>query len=254
MLTYNHKQAGKLVCDYMDHIKIKYGIWGEDMKILLIDDDLTFACQLREDALAYFGHDVTVIIETQYRLSSDDDIDAFFITIQSDDLRGFELAQALQEKYKDPLVIFVSNNAELVFKALAIGMFQFIRKELYQEDLEAVFPQLKAELEKRIYSITIETSGRTLTIIPPRIEYFVVINHELIVVSNNQPTVLRSTVKKALNLFHYPYLVQIRRGTVVNLDYVTSVKGHILMIDEKSFTISRKYYADFKSAWKKYHI
>ncbi|HAN57755.1 MAG TPA: hypothetical protein DCQ45_02055 [Erysipelotrichaceae bacterium] len=47
------------------------------MKILLIDDDLTFACQLREDALAYFGHDVTVIIETQYRLSSDDDIDAF---------------------------------------------------------------------------------------------------------------------------------------------------------------------------------
>ncbi len=77
MLTYNYKQAGKLVCDYMDHIKIKYGIWGEDMKILLIDDDLTFACQLREDALAYFGHDVTVIIETQYRLSSDDDIDAF---------------------------------------------------------------------------------------------------------------------------------------------------------------------------------
>lgn len=256
MIKYRHieEMVGNLLYIILIRSKLntKYGIWGENMKILLIDDDLTFSRRFRQDFLNYFGEDVDFIIETQYHLIDCSDIDVFFLAIKKNEQSSLQIAKAIRDIQKDPLLIFVSEDAQLVFEALSVGTFQFIRKGNYEDDIKVVFPQLKSELERRIYTVNVECNGRTLAIVPSRIEYFIVLDHELIIEMNDQEIVLRSTVKNALALFHYPHLVQIRRGTVINLDFIDVLNGHEVSVKGKTFTISRKYYLNFKEVFEHY--
>lgn len=150
------------------------------------------------------------------------------------------------------IVIFVSSHNDLVFNTLSLGIFEFIRKDQYQEDFEKCMKELMCYLKKHREFILLTIKGRKTKIFVKNIKYILSIGHEITIHCYDCEISFRSTMAEVLDIIHSKNIVQIQRGMSINLDYIDVVKKWEVISDDGHFQIGRKYQKSFLESYEEY--
>lgn len=227
------------------------------MNVIIIDDDKQFAETLKKDFYNYFyqiEEDITLTLKCDDFLNIDiEELDVAFIDIDLNICNGINIAKYLRKMHPHLIIIFVSRREELVFKTLSTGVFQFIRKSKYEEDIPVVFHQLKKHILKNFDKKIIIVNGRKTVIKTNSIQYILSIGHDVIIKTESAQYTIKSTIQEILDIFNSYYLIQIQRNLIINFTFIKDVKGHfIITMDDSEYKIGRKYQKNFFNQYEEF--
>ncbi len=218
------------------------------MDVLIVDDDLCFAEMIKNDVLTFFSglyDDISIeILNDDFKKIVDySSFDLIFLDI---DLRtnynGINIGLYVQSNFPNAIIVFVSSHEELVFSALSIRFFQFVRKSKYQTDIIKVLKQLKKYMDENIKKTVIKVNGRMHLIKFSEIIYLMSIGHDLIIKTIHEEFTVHTSLIKFMSVINYKELVQIERNLIINLNFtkdVTRIK--VIMFDDAEHNVGRKY-------------
>lgn len=229
------------------------------MNILVVDDDNYFADKLKKDLKKFFENiytDLTItnISSNFYTLLDYDDVNLLFLDIDlNEKYNGINLATYIKSKFPNIILVFTSTHDDLVFPALSVDFFQFIRKSRYDLDSIKVFKEINNFLSQQDKKIIIKINGRRLIIKLTNIKYILSIGHELFIKTVDNDYVIKSSLKKFSKNINHEDFVQIERGLIINLNYIKNIiKNKILTVDDETYIIGRKYSADFLKKYEEF--
>ena len=218
------------------------------MNVVIVDDDLEFAKLIEKDVSQFFSRlydfvSIDIINDDFKRIEDYSSIDLVFLDIDlKKEYNGINIGQFIQDYFPKAIIVFVSIHEELVFSALSIRFFQFIRKAQYQTDIVKVLKQVKKYMGENIKKILIKVDGRTHVIKFSEIIYLMVIGHDLIIKTIDDELTIHSSLMKFMNQVDYKELVQIERNLVINLNYAKEVmRIKVVMYDDVEHNVGRKY-------------
>lgn len=218
------------------------------MDVLIVDDDLYFAEMIKNDVLTFFSglyDDISIeILNDDFKKIVDySSFDLIFLDI---DLRtnynGINIGLYVQSNFPNAIIVFVSSHEELVFSALSIRFFQFVRKSKYQTDIIKVLKQLKKYMDENIKKTVIKVNGRMHLIKFSEIIYLMSIGHDFIIKTIHEEFTIHTSLIKFMSVVNYKELVQIERNLIINLNFtkdVTRIK--VIMFDNAEHNVGRKY-------------
>ncbi|WP_050637077.1 LytR/AlgR family response regulator transcription factor [Candidatus Stoquefichus sp. SB1] len=229
------------------------------MNILIIDDDLCFSKIIKKDILSFFSDfydDISIeVINTDFKKVVEySTIDLIFLDIDlKTKYNGINIGQYIQSNFPKAIIVFVSSHEELVFSALSVRFFQFVRKSKYQTDIIKVLKQIKKHIDENIKKTVIRVNGRSHVIKISEIIYLMSIGHDLIIKTINNEFTIYSSLVKFMNEVDYKELVQIQRNMVINLNFtkdVTRIK--VIMFDDVEHNVGRKYQNNLIEKYEEY--
>lgn len=220
------------------------------MTIAIIDDDILFSHQLKNEIEKY---DLLKEMKIDIYNKNFNDIeinqyDLLFIDMILVETDGLSLAKKITNKLVK--IIFISNNESLVYNCFDIHLYFFIRKEFYQDDMK--------RLNNKFYKDFIETNKQYLVNEKDHI-YLKYVNIIYIQSQRNQCTFYTSkqnyqqyiTLKKCESIFcQNDAFYKINSYTIINFKYVTKINSKtVTLTNNMIFNISRK----CKDIIEKYH-
>lgn len=111
------------------------------MKTVIIDDDINFASKLKDYLISYNS-----CFEVEIN-NYDKEFELYFLDIDMPEIDGITYARRIKDNYPLAKIIFISYRSDLVFDAIKVFPFSFIRKEKMIEELPMVIDKI-CELEK----------------------------------------------------------------------------------------------------------
>lgn len=223
------------------------------MKIAIFDDDAIFSQNLSNELKKYYKKLIVPIeiniISNNFSLDSFENLDIAFIDINLNGKNGIALAKYMTDISPKILIIFISSRDELVFNALSVPTFQFIRKSKFKEDCAKVFNQLYKYIQTYNKKIILEINDRKTVINLNEIEYLLSFGRDLLIKMISNDYIIVSTLKEIMHKIEeksYYDLIQINRNQIVNLNYVTHIKSSkVILNDNIEYPIGRKYKSAF---------
>lgn len=220
------------------------------MNVLIIDDDIEFAKYFEKLFYNFFSkrfENITLkIITDNFSYLVHTDIDICFIDIDLKSKNGINIASYIKKISEKTIIIFVSSKEELVFKALSVGPFHFIRKSHIDEDSIIVFNNLFNYLERNQKKLLLNINGRKTMIQLLEIEYILAIGKDLVIIGNNFEFSLKSSIKSFLDQVYnvkYYNLIQINRNIVINMCYIENIeKTKLTLKNGIEYNIGKVYY------------
>lgn len=229
------------------------------MNILVVDDDDYFANKLKIDLNNFFKNfyaDLTITnISSNFHTVLDyDDVNLLFLDIDlNEKYNGINLATYIKSKFPNILLVFTSTHDDLVFPALSVDFFQFIRKSRYDFDSRKVFKEINNYLSRQDKKIMIKIKGRRSVIKVTNIKYILSIEHELFIKTVDNDYIIKSSLKKFSENLNHEDFVQIERGLIINLKFIKNIiKNKILTVDDETYTVGRKYSANFLKKYEEF--
>lgn len=230
------------------------------MQILIVDDDIVFSNNLSNEFKNYFSKlfdtiDIQ-IISKEFSLDTKINADVVFIDIDLNGKNGIALAKYIKSISPKTLIIFISYKEELVFNALSVTTFQFIRKSKFKEDSIRVFKQLYQYVQENDKKIILEINGRKNVIKINEIQFILSFGRDLLIKTILHEYVLVSTIKKIIELLEnksYYDIIQISRSVAINLNYISNIEANtVILQDESSHTIGRIYKSNFMKKYEEF--
>lgn len=223
------------------------------MKLAIFDDDIIFSQNLSKEFNEYYKKLISPIeieiISKNFSLDSFDDLDIAFIDIDLNGKNGIALAKYMTDISPKILIIFISSRDELVFNALSVPTFQFIRKSKFKEGCAKVFNQLYKHLQIYNKKIILEINGRKTVLNLNEIQYLLSFGRDLLIKTIINDYIIVSTMKEIMHKIEeksYNDLIQISRNQIVNLNYVNNIKSsNVILNDGSKYSIGRKYKSTF---------
>lgn len=228
------------------------------MKIAILDDDVEFSKSFKDLVNPYLKNilsnaQIQIINTNFYKVISDNKFDILFIDIDLKETTGIKLAKLLKKIDINTIIIFVSSRNELVFNALTVQPFQFIRKSNLVEDLQITLKLIKNHFQKYSKLITIDLYGRKTSIKISDIVYIESIGHEISIITEDDSYTYRSSLKEISKLIDSKDFCRIQKSIIINFNFVKEIiKNDIFLKNGNIFTISRHYKKDVMQNYKEY--
>lgn len=165
------------------------------------------------------------------------------LDIDMPEMDGYAIAEIINKKYAEILILFVSNREELVFQAFAYKPFRFLRKNYLEIELVHALRKAFEILEIRKKKETlIECKGEKILLAHTDIVYLQMMNRKVnIFLQDGEVLLVRSTMKGMLEKLNDSKIVLINSGCAVNTDYVTRYSADIVFLKNgEGFPISRE--------------
>ena len=230
------------------------------MNIAIVDDDVHFSNMfntLIQDYLPkiFSSYKVTIISDNFFSILSDSHFDIIFLDIDLNNLTGIGIASFLKNnKNNNPLIIFVSSKNELVFDALSVQPFHFIRKSNLLEDTYLIFNLLNNYYKNNKSLITINFHGRKTSIKINNIIYLESEGHNTNIITLDNVFSYRCTMKKLLEEINSNAFIQIQKSITINFIFVEEIDkdNNIILRNGNIFSISRHFKHDVLIKYKDY--
>lgn len=214
------------------------------MKTVIIDDDLQFAERLKNELVKYDFMEFDIEIN-----NDDDEFDLYFLDIDMPEVDGIAYAKNIKMKFPHARIVFVSYRSDLIFDAIHVFPFSFIRKEYFKEELLAVLDRIR-ELEmqeEKVLSIHDQ-----LSIPLDHICYIEKKGSYAYVNTENHVYKLRKSLNTLFDFLNR-HFVYINKGTIINLCYVDSYQNdEIRLINGTILYLSRGRRNEFRLSYLKY--
>lgn len=204
------------------------------MNIAIIDDDLIF--------LKHFNliiHEYTNKIFEHFTIDTYNNTDflqkyynIYFIDIDLIDKNGIDFAIEIKKYNKNALIIFVTSKNNLIFNAIVVQPFYFIRKSNLKTDVNTAFMLLKDYFNKKqIYSFKYESMEIKLFI--DDIIYFETNDHLTTIYTTYKQYHIYKSLKSLLTEINSWLIIQVNRKQCVNIDYITDIKYNFLTLNNQ---------------------
>ncbi|MCD7892840.1 MAG: LytTR family transcriptional regulator DNA-binding domain-containing protein [Erysipelotrichaceae bacterium] len=228
------------------------------MNFYIVDDDRLFSQKLKKDINLYFNDlddlSITIISESFEKILDVKMIDVIFLDVDlNTSYTGLNLATYIQHNFPNVILIFISNHEEFVFPALSYNIFQFIRKNNYDNDLNTVLSQLNKHLLENNKKIIIQQNGRKTSIQINEIKFIMVMGHDLFIKTINNDYTIVSSLKKFMEQINNIDFIQIQKNVVINFNYAKEVKKtKVILIDNQEFNVGRIYKQNLMSQYEEF--
>lgn len=226
------------------------------MKVVVIDNDNVFLKQflvMIEPLCNELYKKCEIISYSKFQQDIENNSDVIFLDIDLDDINGIDIAKQIRDGNKNTKIIFVTSNNHLVYNALTVQPFYFIRKNQLESDLSTAFTLLKdAVQEKDIYSF--QYNGMDKSIYIEDIVYIDVNDHLCSLhMSNKQEYHFYKPLSKIVKEIDSDVFCQIHKKYYVNLKYVKLMKRNtVKLLNGDEFIVGRKYKDSIIEAFGKY--
>ena len=165
------------------------------------------------------------------------------------DMDGISYARSIKKKYPFSRIIFVSYRSDLVFDAIQVFPFSFVRKEKMNEELPMVLEEI-CELEKDKKKMLKINEQFSLPV--DNICYIEKRGSYAHIYTESNVYKLRKSLSNIFD-FMNSHFVYINKGTIVNMKYVNEYqKENIILKDGTVLYMSRGRRSEFMLSYLKY--
>lgn len=176
-------------------------------------------------------------IETYYK----ENFDIVFLDIDMPEMGGIDVAQLINLKNSNTMIIFVTSKDDLVYESFKAQPFRFIRKSKLNEEISEAILAAYKQFNNSSYKINIKIENK---------DYSIDINNILYIESNRNYIIIKTTNhkefkyrdsinKKEKDLESHGF-IRTHFGYLVNQKYIYCVKGFsVILKDNIKIPVSR---------------
>lgn len=225
------------------------------LKIALCDDDKYELDQLNSMIVRYCEEKNIKALTFTYvtgegLLRSAKKFHIIFLDIKMDNMDGIEVAKMIRADDKRVKIIYVTNFSNYQTDAFSVRAFGYVTKpityEILHKQLDDVIEYSQLEENRAAFTFDTDLGIKTLNI--DDIYYFESYNHKIKVVTKGRSLEISDSINNVLNNFKSYGFSMPHKSFVINLLYVSSIKGYdITLTDGDIIPISQKRAVGFKS-------
>lgn len=179
--------------------------------------------------------------------------DLILLDIELPDINGMDVARKLRKIDNSVMIVFVTNMAQFAIKGYEVNAFDFIVKPVsyinFALKLERVVDIIKTKTEIKIM-VTVDDESKFITAM--EICYVEVIKHRVIYHTINGIFESYGTLKKIEPILLKADFAKCNNCYLVNLRYVSRVKGYTVTVASEELQISHPKKKDFVRALNDY--
>lgn len=220
------------------------------MNILVLEDDQIFSDVLVK-RITEFYIEQKIDINISIKLDTSINYDVAFIDIDlNQDLNGIEIAKTLKENKQIQHILFVSHLQHLVFDALTIQPFYFIRKSNIEKELEIALQLLKnvTKIDK-VLSLTV--NGRKKVFKESDVYYVEIMNHDAYIHLGSETLKVVASMQEIVQEISPNHLLRIHRSYAIHAKHIKEIKiDEVILDNNEIIPIGRKYKESFMSDYK----
>lgn len=220
------------------------------MNVLILEDDQIFS-DLLVKKITVFYKQQNIEIKIHSNLNNSMYYDVAFIDIDlNQDLNGIEIAKSLKENKQVQHVLFVSHLQHLVFDALMIQPFYFIRKSNIENELDIALQLLKniTKIEK-VLSLTV--NGRKKIFKESDVYYVEIMNHDAYIHLGNETLKVAASMQEIIQVISPTHLIRIHRSYAIHAKHLKEIKvDEVILDNNERVPMGRKYKDTFMNEYK----
>lgn len=231
------------------------------LRIAVCDDDQAISHSYKDRIKALFESkhvDATIFNYTKGSKLIEDckeiPFDLIFLDIDMPEMSGFDVAEKIIEIIEDPVIIFITNEEQLVYRSLRYSPFRFIRKTYIVAELnEAIVSFLDLHFKRSKTQIFNCVNGELVAINIKDIMYIESNKHKVTVYTQKKDFVTKvkiSELEESLKNFGF---IRVHIGYLINMKYIYSIeKTEIIFMNQASVPMSRHRTEQVKTEFQKY--
>ena len=203
------------------------------MRIYILDDDMDFINELCSLINQY-------IADKEYIINKDpfQQYDIYFLDIDLPDINGIEVAKTIKQLNNESIIIFISHREDLIFDALEVFPYYFIRKRRLKSDIHKVIYRIHEIINSQY--ISVDTTYGIVQINVSHIYYIEKLGHYSYIKTKDESIKVNKPLKwfvKELNDHIFEYVNQ---SVLINVKHIINEnKEYVVMKDYNKFYYSR---------------
>ncbi len=215
------------------------------MRVGICDDDDSFIEIVKHTLLKYVNKDEIIVFKNDDMLVMnilDEKLDVLFLDIEMPFRNGIEIGDKLAKVCPELNIIFLTNKAEMVFRALYCQPFRFIRKNRINEEFDEAITSLKKKVFKENYILEFPSKNETYKLKLTDITYMESKKHYIDIHMNDSVLKVRGKLSDyEERLCDYGFF-RTHVGFLVNVRFVYRITASMVELDDKTkLPVSKKY-------------
>ena len=230
------------------------------LEIAICDDDKYELDQLNTMIAKYCNEKNIKIFTSIYEkgeelLHSTKKFHIIFLDIQMDQINGIEVAKIIRSKDKNVKIIYVTNFSNYQTDAFSVRAFGYVTKPFTYEtickQLDDAIEYTKMEKDKINFTFDTNLGIKTLNL--EDIYYFESCDHKIEIVAKDRTYKINDSITNIIHNFKRYGFSMPHKSFVVNLYYVSSIKGYdVSLTSGDLIPISQKRAVEFKADFHSY--
>lgn len=234
--------------------KKSYYIWALDdkimyvrgciMKIAIIDDDLNFCQNLKNNIMTHYQFS-DFSVDIYDRILSEiytKEYDIVFLDVLLEDGKSFDKGRQIKDLIPQTIIVYMSIYEQFVYDSYKEDSFFFIRKSNIDNDLDDVFEKFKKLYLEKQKMVNIVLNGQTINIPEEKILFIESQKNtnKIIIHLLNESFEVYSSLKSFLKKLDSHNFYKLNSYIVINLNHLESIeKDSLYLINGQEIRFTR---------------
>lgn len=232
-------------------------------RIAVCDDTREECCQVVELARHFFERrELEIELETYSSmdalLACEKKYDLYFLDVLMSGISGIEGAASLVERYKNPVIVFITSSLESAVDGYRVNAAGFLLKPVNQKDFDETMERvMKQRLNLKEESISVVINRVPVKLQLERVLYFENRLHRVYAILTDGSEFAIGQRLSALQeeLADQETFLRCHQSYIVNLEHVVGLQDSCFLMDGKEqVPISRTFYKQSKNAYYHYRL
>ena len=216
------------------------------LRIAVVEDDKTYAAQLKEYLVRY-GTEKNQKISVALFPDGEDivtdysaEFDIILMDVEMTFMDGMTTAERIREKDNEVVIIFITNMPQYAIQGYKVDALDYVLKPIsyfaFSQRIDRALTRVK---KKEATYITVAQKGGKKKLNVDKICYVEVRDHDLIDHSTKGDIVTKSSMKEAEDTLGGTKFFRCNRCYLVNLEYVEDFRGNDVTVASDVIQVSR---------------
>lgn len=216
------------------------------LRIAVVEDDKTYAAQLKEYLVRY-GTEKNQKISVALFPDGEDivtdysaEFDIILMDVEMTFMDGMTTAERIREKDNEVVIIFITNMPQYAIQGYKVDALDYVLKPIsyfaFSQRIDRALTRVK---KKEATYITVAQKGGKKKLNVDKICYVEVRDHDLFYHSTKGDIVTKSSMKEAEDTLGGTKFFRCNRCYLVNLEYVEDFRGNDVTVASDVIQVSR---------------
>ncbi|MDR1753346.1 MAG: LytTR family DNA-binding domain-containing protein [Eubacterium sp.] len=241
------------------------------LKLVICDDDSTFAEKLKEKVSDFFSKNSVVF---RFNIFSDgseiirgnEKFDVVFLDIDMPEITGMETADFLNKRNSQTKIIFVTSHDSYVYESIEYQPFAYLRKSKLKDELNPTLNRLLQYIntDNQLITFNIKTADNALQHERTKTGEIICRINDIIYIEGASHNVNVNTIDAKFEAYGTTLneleqelsemgFIRIQKSFIVNYRYIYSINTDDITLDDKThLPISRKKIAEVQKKFQKW--
>lgn len=182
----------------------------------------------------------------------DESFDLYILDIEMPNLNGLEVAENIKEKYPNSVIVLHSKRNDLVFESFKVGVFFFVRKDNFEEDMKNAQKRFDQHFKKSNMIYNYQNKDIIRNIQYRDIMYIEKVGHR-VEIHLCDGEILRDNISMRNILPKFESFIHCHQSYLVNLSHVDKIdsndffmkNGDRVQISKRNLIKVKKAYIDY---------